>query len=79
MQEDGARMIIADTEANNQGAISFFKALGFSQRRQHVWLAKTLKRPGKKVREPGGATTIPIQSLGTQRKSDIRRNNENEV
>ena len=60
MQEDGARMIIADTEANNQGAIGFFKALGFTQRRRHVWLAKTLKRTGKKGRESSRATTIPI-------------------
>jgi len=79
MQEDGVRMIIADTEANNQAAISFFKALGFSQRRQHVWLAKTLKRPGKKVREPGRATTIPVQSLGTQQQSGIQINNENKL
>ena len=49
MKEDGARMIICDTEANNKGAISFFKTLGFTKRRQHVWLAKTLKRTVKKV------------------------------
>ncbi|MDY6908101.1 MAG: GNAT family N-acetyltransferase [Chloroflexota bacterium] len=67
MREDGVRMIIADTEANNRGAISFFQALGFSQRRQHVWLAKTLTRPGKKVPEPGKSATAP--SPGRPRKT----------
>ena len=47
-KEDGVRMIIADTEANNEGAIAFFKALGFSPSRQHLWLTKTLRRPVKK-------------------------------
>ncbi|HUW45265.1 MAG TPA: GNAT family N-acetyltransferase [Dehalococcoidia bacterium] len=47
-KEDGVRMIIADTEANNEGAIAFFKAIGFSPSRQHLWLTKTLRRPIKK-------------------------------
>ena len=53
MKEDGARMILCDTEANNKGAISFFKEMGFTKRRQHVWLAKTFKRPVKKVKKTG--------------------------
>ena len=44
-REDGVRMIIADTETENEDAIAFFKALGFSLARRHVWLAKTLRRP----------------------------------
>jgi ribosomal protein S18 acetylase RimI-like enzyme len=43
--EDGVRMVIADTEAENEEAISFFKRMGFSNSSQHVWLAKTLRRP----------------------------------
>jgi ribosomal protein S18 acetylase RimI-like enzyme len=43
--EDGVRMVIADTEAENEEAISFFKGIGFSNSGQHVWLAKTLRRP----------------------------------
>ena len=42
LQDEGARMIIADTEGDNEGAIAFFKAMGFSRRSEHVWLAKTL-------------------------------------
>jgi ribosomal protein S18 acetylase RimI-like enzyme len=44
LEEDGVRMVIADTDADNEKAISFFKALGFSIRADHVWMAKTLKK-----------------------------------
>jgi ribosomal protein S18 acetylase RimI-like enzyme len=47
MMEEGVRMIMCDTEANNYGAIGFFKAIGFTERRKHIWLAKTLKRQKK--------------------------------
>ena len=49
LHDDGVRMVIADTEADNEGAIAFFKMLGFSLRGEHVWLTKTLKRPIKRV------------------------------
>lgn len=52
-RENGVRMIIADTEANNRGAIAFFRAIGFAPSRQHVWLTKTLRRPVKKTAAPG--------------------------
>jgi len=48
-REEKVRMIIADTEANNEGAIAFFRAIGFSPSRQHLWLTKTLRRPSKKL------------------------------
>ena len=44
LEEDGVRMVIADTDVNNEKAISFFKTLGFSIRADHVWMAKTLKK-----------------------------------
>ena len=44
LQDDGVRMIIADTEGGNEPAISFFEELGFSVRSEHLWLAKTLRR-----------------------------------
>jgi len=43
MREDGVRMLIADTEGDNDEAIAFFGSLGFSSRTQHLWLSKTLK------------------------------------
>jgi ribosomal protein S18 acetylase RimI-like enzyme len=45
LMEDGVRMVIADTEAENEEAIAFFKGMGFSISSQHAWLAKTLRRP----------------------------------
>ncbi len=47
LQEDGVRMVIADTEAENKKAIAFFKTVGFSLSSEHVWLAKTLRRAAK--------------------------------
>jgi ribosomal protein S18 acetylase RimI-like enzyme len=49
LQEDGVRMVIADTDADNMGAIRFFEVLGFTNRARHIWLAKTLRRMTKKA------------------------------
>ena len=46
-REEGVRMIIADTDAENEPAIAFFKAIGFSRSSLHVWLAKTIRRSSK--------------------------------
>ena len=50
-QKEGARMVIADTDAENKGAILFLNAMGFSERAQHAWLAKTLQKTRRKKRE----------------------------
>jgi ribosomal protein S18 acetylase RimI-like enzyme len=47
LRRDGVRMMIADTEADNEEAIAFFKTVGFSPASEHVWLAKTLPRAVK--------------------------------
>ena len=47
--EEGVRMVIADTDAGNKGAIKFFEMLGFTNRTRHVWLAKTLRRAANKT------------------------------
>src|SRR4030042_562423 len=47
LKKNGGRVIIADTDAENAPAIAFFKAMGFSLSSQHVWLAKTIRRPNK--------------------------------
>jgi ribosomal protein S18 acetylase RimI-like enzyme len=63
LEEEGVRMIIADTEGDNERAIAFFEALGFSPRSAHVWLAKTLGRPPKtaarKERRPSASRKQP--------------------
>ncbi len=47
LKEDGARMIIADTEGGNEPAVAFFEEQGFSVRGEHLWLAKTIRRTKK--------------------------------
>jgi len=67
LQDDGVRMMIADTEGDNDRAIAFFKAMGFSPRSEHVWLAKTLQRPTKKKGKPEQAvvTNMELPQPGT--------------
>jgi len=64
--EDGVRMIIADTDGDNEEAIAFLNRMGFTPRSRHMWLAKTLRRrPVEKAvkTEPTPATTtLPPQA-----------------
>jgi ribosomal protein S18 acetylase RimI-like enzyme len=53
LAEDGVRMVIADTDGENEAAIGFFNSLGFSTRAQHLWLAKTLHRKVRRAVKPG--------------------------
>ncbi len=39
---DGARMMIVDTDADNQAALRFFNKQGFGGEREHVFLSKNL-------------------------------------
>ena len=53
MKEQGVRMIIIDTSADNEPAIRFFQKQGFGDIREHVYMTlnltrKTKKRAGKK-------------------------------
>jgi len=56
MKEQGARMMIIDTSADNEAALSFFQKMGFKDRQEHVFLSLNLsrktkgKRSGKKKR-----------------------------
>jgi ribosomal protein S18 acetylase RimI-like enzyme len=40
--EQGARMVLADTDADNAPAIGFFKNMGFGLDSEHVYLSKNL-------------------------------------
>ncbi len=51
LKRDGVRMVIADTDVDNEGAIAFFKAMKFSLTSKHQWLAKTLRRPKKAAKQ----------------------------
>lgn len=58
MLEDGVRILIVDTQADNHAAIKFFKKMGFSNPEQHIYFAMNLdnlrhrmglKKPSSKV------------------------------
>ena len=72
LQEDGVRMIIADTEGDNKAAVAFFKAMGFSLRDQHVWLAKTLRRTARRGAKPA-QTVTPIAEVRKTKKGQIAK------
>lgn len=48
MKEQGVRMIIIDTSADNQPAINFFRKQGFGDTRQHVYMSLNLTRKAKR-------------------------------
>jgi ribosomal protein S18 acetylase RimI-like enzyme len=48
MQEQGVRMIIIDTDADNEAGINFFKKQGFDNIQQHVYMTLNLSRKHKK-------------------------------
>ena len=47
-EEDGVRMMIVDTEAENEQAVNLFKKQGFGHPVEHVFLTRSLKKPAKK-------------------------------
>ncbi len=55
MREEGARMLLVDTEGDNARALAFFKSLGFNNSTAHVWLSKSLSRRSPPVIKPVGA------------------------
>ncbi len=52
MVEQGVRMIVIDTDADNEAGISFFKKQGFDNIQQHVYMTLNLSRPRPK-QKPG--------------------------
>jgi len=49
MREQGARIIIIDTDADNRAAINFFKKKGFGNIEKHVYMSLNLSRARKKA------------------------------
>lgn len=71
-RHDGVRMVIADTDADNEAAIAFFNATGFTLASKHVWLAKTLRRPVKQARTRDEASGISTKA-GDNSKAERQR------
>jgi ribosomal protein S18 acetylase RimI-like enzyme len=51
MQEQGVRIIILDTDAENLPAIRFFQKMGFGNVQKHVYMTLNISRRGKKETE----------------------------
>jgi ribosomal protein S18 acetylase RimI-like enzyme len=51
MKVQGVRMIIIDTDADNEAAIRFFQKQGFGNVQEHVYMTLNLTRPRRKVAE----------------------------
>jgi len=45
MEEDGVRILLVDTEADNDAALSFFREMGFGNPEGHLYLALNLDQP----------------------------------
>jgi ribosomal protein S18 acetylase RimI-like enzyme len=57
MLEEGVRMMLVDTEADNDPAIRFFKGLGFGNEEEHIYMTLNLSaRKKKKPRKKGNST-----------------------
>jgi ribosomal protein S18 acetylase RimI-like enzyme len=49
MEDKGIRMLIVDTQADNESAITFFRRQGFSQETEHVYMALNLESQERKA------------------------------
>lgn len=49
MIEQGVRMIIIDTDADNEAGLNFFKKQGFNNIQQHVYMTLNLSKKRKKA------------------------------
>ncbi len=47
--ENGARIMLVDTDANNEPALRFFRNQGFNKEHQHIYLSKNLESHPKYV------------------------------
>ena len=48
MVEQGVRMVIIDTDADNQAGIRFFKKHGFGNIQKHVYMTLTLAKKARR-------------------------------
>lgn len=51
MLEDGVRMLLVDTEADNLPAIHFFRKMGFGHPQQHIYLTLNLGQQHRLIKE----------------------------
>jgi ribosomal protein S18 acetylase RimI-like enzyme len=54
MLEDGVRMLLVDTEADNLPALHFFRRMGFGSPEEHIYLTLNLANQQRHIREKNG-------------------------
>jgi len=66
MREDGARILLVDTEADNEAAIGFFRRMGFGNVEEHVYMSTNLGVKSRKARKTGGKKSVgpPVEKNG---------------
>ncbi len=68
MLESGVRILVVDTEADNQPALRFFRKMGFSHPQEHIYLAMNLdnlrQRLGNRRPRPSGISKRETQGRG---------------
>jgi ribosomal protein S18 acetylase RimI-like enzyme len=72
LKENGVRMVIADTDGDNEEAIGFFEAMGFTPRSEHVWLAKTFRSKARKGGETRQRSATDVERKTSVLKTDQR-------
>jgi ribosomal protein S18 acetylase RimI-like enzyme len=70
----GARMLLVDTDAENESALAFFRREGFGNDQAHVYLSKNLSRP----RRRRGAAANKKPRRQSARKIEITRGRDPE-
>lgn len=56
VMEEGARILFVDSEADNDTALAFFKKMGFTNPREHIYLSLNLTERLKKTRSDSRAS-----------------------
>ena len=51
MIENGIRMLLVDTERDNEGAIKFFKKQGFCNTQEHIYMTFNLDAIHQEIKE----------------------------
>ena len=51
MKEEGARILLMDTEADNEPAIQFFEKFGFGNVEEHIYMSKNLSKRKRKPKK----------------------------
>lgn len=70
--EHGARMMLVDTAANNEGALKFFRGQGFGHELEHVYLSRNLDKHPRAVKRRAKRTAPDASRTRRQGARTVR-------